>query len=570
MTVSKSQVRVKKYFAEHSKKKQVPTPVSPEQYKYLLKKFYYEFCPKHGYYGHVGGGDEAMAKKSIKECGYFIYQWQDDVVEALFTSVFYQKSLDLSISVLRQVGKTDIVALCSAFIFEEYYNAFGKPVSIAVFAPTKGTADILFRRICSFINKVALSEDGDTKERKISMRGDTLMLFGIYDETKGSTIEGNVFDIILRDEAHMGNDQKFIDETEPTRFSRGGTLVMIGNGGKSDCLFYQSIRRGNTYDERTDFTTKLIRYTWTEVEPYFEMLAEKGIATAKTRLNAIRHYIKKHGERSIAVQKNIFCKWSLDFESVLTRDQIVRCLVPNQPFPDAGKPLYLGLDIATLHDRTVATILDDQRNIVDWIIVKDKNTVARAREQIEYLREECLRRGYMEHIVALGFDATGLGSTGIIELLEEYFMCDLLEYKFNAQRKHDWYEAAIESIATDYDENRIKIPALNPCTELFIKEWTELKRKPLPIQKYDTFNAPEREDAFDDFCASYAIAINVMGQDISIYGLENDEILKDWNEDEPKKVVTSPFAGYSGFIPIQRSSGSSELESFNSEEFVSI
>jgi len=549
MVVSKAQIKARKIFAEHSKKRLVPEPVTKEKYNKILEKFYYEFLPRHGYYGHIGGGDERLAKQSVKEKGYFVYQWQDEIIEAYLSSVFFQRDTDLNISILRQVGKTDIVALCTAFILEEYYNVFGKEVKVAVFAPTKRTSRHLFDRSYKFMNKNLLAEDGDTKEEKTTLRGDSLNLFGIYDEVKGSTIEGFVFDIILRDEAHKGSDEKFIDETEPTRFSRGGTMILIGNGGKSECLFYHSIRRGTAYDAETKRYTKLVRYTWNEVEPYLEKLASFGLSTAQKRLNGIRSYIKQNGSNSYVVRKNLYCKWSLELGEVVNREQLLQCV---SLVEWKKTPLFMGLDIATLHDRTIATIMDEEKNIIDWIVVKDKDVVSRAREQIEFLAEECKERGYLEHLVGIGFDATGLGSFGVIELLEEFFMCDLVEYKFAAQKKHDWYEAAIETFYTDFKENRIKLPMFHPKLEEFIKDWVDLRRKQSEEKKYDSFFAKKADDCFDDYVSSYAICLDLWIQNMGAYQVQRlDEAAVKKAQAFYKKSLEkepAPYAPFTSFL----------------------
>lgn len=545
MRLSKAQLKTKEFYDGISKKQKEPIPLTDEQYENLLSYFYKTFCEKHGFY--------ISLNDSLTNNGYFIYKWQHDIIDAYFTSVFKQKSMDINISILRQVGKTEIVALCTAFIFEQYYNEFGKHCHIAIFAPVKKTATIMFRRATQYINKKLFAQDGDSKEKKESIRGDLIELFGIYDETKGSTVEGNTFDIIIRDEAHLGNDVKFTDETEPTRFSKKAPIIRIGNGGKKECDFYRSINMGNFKDEKSSHEVRLIRYTYTEVKPYFEKLAAAGVSSAKTRIDNIDHYIKKNGLLSMDVQKNIFCKWMLEYSNIISTQQLQRCAVPVTEFKKGVNTLYVAIDFATSYDRTVATIMDDERSVIDWVIIKEKNTQARIREQCESFRAVCEERGYMDDMVACAFDATGVGAGGVVELLEDFFSCDLVPYKFSSQRKHDWYVAALESLATDYDIDRVKLPELHPCYKLFVKEWIELERHELPEQKYDVFRAPKREGYFDDFVASYAMCLDLMNTMGSFYKLERLENPNELNNDNAEmrdllRKELNIFSKYSSLI----------------------
>ena len=139
MVLNKSQLKVRGIIKKHTKKQVIP--VTEDRLTEIISDFYYNFAPKHGFYGRVGGGTEYDVEEAKKNNGYFIFAWQDDIIVAMLTAVFAQHSWDVLISVLRQVGKTEIVALVTAYIFENFYKEFFVPCNIAVFAPVKTTGD---------------------------------------------------------------------------------------------------------------------------------------------------------------------------------------------------------------------------------------------------------------------------------------------------------------------------------------------------------------------------------------------------------------------------------------------
>lgn len=504
MSISDAKRKAQKVYQYRSKQQRTSRPLNSREFRLLLRKFY-AFAAKHGFYRSI---DESIEKR-----GFFIFQFQEEIGVAILRSLFQQRDIDLNISVLRQVGKTEFVSLTTAFAFERFYDVFFRPLEIAVIAPEKDTAGVVFRRITKYINPKVLIQGGDTKKYKESVKGDTIQLFGIYDEYKGSTIEGRSFDMVIRDEAHLGNDRKFVDEVEPTMMSKRGPLVMIGNGGFKKCVFQEYINEGSKMDG--DHETILVRYTYKELKPYLQQLADKGIEAAKTRISKIERYIRKHGGLdSKEVLKNIYCKWMLEYSNAITHNQISQCY--GEVAWDGGG-LYMGLDFATMHDRTIATIMDENRQIIDWFIIKDANVQMRAREQGSLLREYCDEAGYTPHILAIGFDATGVGSGGIVEILEDEFKADILPYVFSGKMKHEWYMKSIEMMATSYDEDRLSFNPNHPCAPMFEEEWTSLERTELPKQKYCGWAAPNRVGCYDDFVASLAICVDVITGELSNY-----------------------------------------------------
>jgi len=489
--------------------------LSKIQFKYLLKSFY-EFARNHGFYN--------TRREAKDNNGFFLFQWQVEICEAILRSLFMKIDTDITISILRQVGKTEAVGLVTAFAIEKYFNYFKEPLLVAVIAPEKTTAVVPFDRIYKHLNKKLLIEGGDTKQNKKTVRGDEVKLYGIYDEYKGSTIEGNTFHLVIRDEAHKGSDKKFVDEVEPAMGAKIGALVMVGNGGWKDCEYKKAIDRGDSVytDEYGTHETVLIKYTYNEAKPYLQALSDDGIEMARVRLMKVEKTIRKHGIESLHIRKNYFCEWLLEYGTVLTQEQLNRCHDETIRWKVDKKNkknnyLYMGLDFATWHDRSIATIMNEKKHIIDWLVVKDDNERCEPREQCQRLSDMCDERGYTEHLIAIGFDATGVGSGGINEFLEEEFMCDLVPYIFSGKMKHEWYTKAIESVATNYDWDRIKFNPNHECASIFQKEWVELEQRELETQKYKAYSAPKKVGHYDDYVASFAIVIDLLSKETSVY-----------------------------------------------------
>jgi len=511
MVVSHSARRAKNKYRQESRQKRSITPLTDSEFSDLLEDFY-EFAKEKGFHRTI--------REAKEYGGFYMFHFQRDLADALLRSLFQQISMEINVSISRRSGKTDGMALATAYAFNNFYKIFRQPISVIVIAPEKNTASVPFKMIENYIDKTLLSDGGDTKKRKETIRGDCVELFGIYDEYKGSMIEGRDANLVIRDEAHMGDDNKYLDQIEPTLVSNRGASIFLGNGGFRNCLFKERIDRcykeginGKIIDEKHNFEEILIRYTYTELRDYFQKLADNGIQACKTRIDNIdKNILKAGGMASKEVRKNYFCKWMTEYGNCVTQEQLDRCHDKTILWtPQSEEDLYLGLDFATVKDRTVATIMDSRKRIIDWIVVKDANEVKQPRDQLTLLRTTCEDLGYYDNLVAIGFDSTGVGQGGVHQFLEDEFDCDLIPYYFTEKAKNDWYPKAIESIATLFDEDRLKFNPENAYSKIFEKEWIKLERRLYDNGKKGAkYSAPRKENSFDDFCASFAIVNDML------------------------------------------------------------
>ena len=550
MTLAKKEKRARKSYAEIAAKNVEISPVTDRQYEIIEQRFY-SFAKEYGFYKSLS---EAKKRK-----GRLIYPFQREIASAILRSCFKQETIRLNISIMRQVGKTEFVSLAVGFCYRNFFKVFGRPINICVVAPDQKTSTKVFQTITKYIDDASIT---DKKSEKRSKRGDQIDLFGIFDEFKGGTIEGRTYDIVIRDEAHRGNDRKFNDEVRPTTISNNNIIVFIGNGGFKRCDFMDKIERGS-HTEKVKVTEKiskkidhiLLRYSYKEIKPYLQKLAESGIESATTRIANVESEIREHGgEESWEVLKNYYCKWITEFGNYVTDQQLALCRDSSiRWYRSNPEPLYVGIDFAKAKDRTVATFVNQRREIVDWFVMKESNEELRIRYQCELLRDYCDSKRYTPHIQCIAADSTGLG-IGAMEFLEQEFgFSELLPYSFTDKKKHEWYSKAREQITTRYEQDRIKYNPKHKHAEQFEKELLELEVEAQESKKqYLQFHAPNRQNCFDDFVASFVIAIDARSKQAGMF----DE-LKTFREREgvdifrdpgPKEPTPSFFARYTSSI----------------------
>ncbi len=525
-------------------KKNALDKLTDKQFKGLLKKFY-SYAEGFGFWIRL--------QDAIDNNGYFFLDPQRQIAECILEGVFQKKSRTVNISITRQFGKTELVTLVTSFIYDEYYTVFKEPFSCLVVAPEKGTASEVFKRLENYIVARAPKMAVDKNGYKETVRGDTVGLVGIYEGGSGSTAEGRTYHFIIRDECHLGDDQKYVDQIIPTTFRKDAVIVNIGNGGFRKCYYLDRILDGTTHDNF------VFRFPYDSLKGYMQELIDKGLSSAKIWMRNIEKYIREHGGMdSYDVQKNIFCKWITNFGNFLTEKELLRCHDDTIGVYAQGVVLpkiYLGIDFASIGDRTIATFLNANRQIEDWLIVKDSNQHMTLRAQCEIIRDYCDEMGYTQRLAAIGGDATGLG-LGAIEFLKIEFGSQVVPYTFSSKKKHEWYISMRDLMMTKNDDDRIKYNPDHQWAHLFETEMIELE---VNVMKngYLGFQAPQKPNKYDDFPASLAIANDMRSRELQMYiGLKglSERMQRKYDLKKAKIRGTTPMNRYvpKSFLPARR------------------
>lgn len=418
------------------------------RYIALLVQFYKEAEDSNFY---------CMADKAKEKNGYFFTDPQREIAECMLASVFKKERREIYISLTRQFGKTQIVSMVTEFCYRHYSEIFGEPFAVAIIAPEKGTAAEVFARIKNYIIANEVDLVIDTRYETQTINGDTIRLYGIYEGALGGTIEGRTFSMVIRDEAHLGDDSKFIDQVIPATNRTSGPIVLIGNGGFRDCYYYRGLKRG-TNEEKGQY---VFRYTYKTLRKYMLDLGERGLESCKLWVDNTDRYITNvGGEKSLFVRKNIFCEWALQLGGFLSEENLKAC--PPVAQEDVAEEFFIGFDVAhSGMDRGVAAIMDRNKNMLDLWITKEIGEVIPLAIQAKKLYDRCIESGLMtvdgenSLLKCIGVDATGLG-IGMAEVLEQLFPVPIKRFVFTAKAKQDWFINFRDSVITDVSAERVR------------------------------------------------------------------------------------------------------------------
>ena len=248
---------------------------------------FYKYAEGYGYFKSINKCLE-LKEKSVSHK--FMFIPQQELAETLIKAIFQKKQHRIYLSLPRQIGKTEIVTMVASFCYDTYFPIFKKPFSLAVVTPNSQTSSAIFSRLCQKLYNMKVRLDIDKNIVKQTVRGDRVELFSIFSDKRSATTEGRTFHLIIRDEAHEGDDMKFEDELLPALNSTNGSFVMIGNGCFKNCMFWEGISMGDKEmllssvelqdGKRFDkyAYNKVIRYPYTtKIKPYFEKLGHAGL-----------------------------------------------------------------------------------------------------------------------------------------------------------------------------------------------------------------------------------------------------------------------------------------------------
>lgn len=426
----------------------LPDKLDNTQFVALLVRFYREAEDSNFY---------CSLPRAKEKKGYYFTEPQREIAECILASVFMKERREIYISIVRQFGKTELVAMTTEFCYRHYSEIFGSPFAVAIIAPEKGTATEVFSRIKNYIVANETDLPIDTKFEVKTMAGDTIRLYGIYDGATGGTIEGRTFDMIIRDEAHKGSERKWLDEVMPAANRTTGPIILIGNGGFKDCYYYRGLKKGTDVSKRH----YVFRYTYNTLRGYMLDLARQGMDSCRVWVENTDKYIENLGGRkSLFVRKNILCEWDLKLGGFLDRESVeaVEEVIKDDIHPD----IFLTYDVAhSGMDRAIATIIDRNKNILDLWVIKDTGEVVTLEKQANTLYDRCLESGLMTFdgkdcpLKCVGVDASGLG-VGMAEMMEKLFPIPIKRFTFTVQAKQDWYFHLRDSVVAEVPSSRVR------------------------------------------------------------------------------------------------------------------
>ena len=187
--------------------------------------------------------------------------------------------------------------------------------------------------------------------------------------------------------------------------------------------------------------------------------------------------------------------------------------------------LFLGLDWGRVSDQTIATVGNDQNDVLDWFAYPK----TRYEEQIELLlsdlkqpRKRTNQNGveeefdYFSRIIGVRGDSTGMGDFPMefLQSQSELPMGQESLVKFTLQSKHSMYSTWEQSLFRELgDPLRFSYPADHPQAPAFEEQTIKLVREYKGDGEFLSVHHPDEPDAHDDFPDSTALMVMVASGD---------------------------------------------------------
>lgn len=469
-----------------------------------------------------------MKKKKIEDGIYdfvqqnalqvFNYQftcWQEPIVREIIHRLLQGKRHTIVLSLARQCGKTETICItlwCLGLLFKSIKQ---KRMRACFTAPEKGTSSEIFDRTRLLFEQTKYMVQSINPIKEINSSsillsdGAKYETFGLFKgyaslESKKTTKEGRTFDIVVRDEMHLGEDGIYADEIEPAMATTAGLDIWIGNGGHRNCQAKKMIEQS---DERDDITFFL--ETFDTLKP--KMIREykkTGKQIFKNWVDSQEKYIRDHGQETDEVQKNLFCKWLVERGSFISRERLLACRYDHKTFET--NTCDAGLDWAKSCDSTVVTITDYHRNIRRWLRIGNESYVNQIPIITEFL-QECQEDGL--HILQIHCDSTGAGdsSTEMLERAVAPLGVSVVPVTFSPKSKDEMAKKMEKTIYAQREDRSLAYPSpdINENARHFEHEFIALEK----ITKENgmvTYSHPKINNAHDDFVDSYALSIYSM------------------------------------------------------------
>lgn len=489
-----------------SSRSTAPERLDDEEFKKLLNKFYLN-AEKEGWYCDLS---DAIVNK-----GFFFTAPQRKIAECILEGIFKKDKRTINVSITRQFGKTEVVSMVVSFCYEWHFRIFSIPFRCAIIAPNRNTSSKVFQRAENYIDSTGIPLKKNRRGlHKETVRGDCIIVFGIFEGSVGGNMEGETLHLAVRDEAHEGDDKRYIDEILPALMRTWGVEVNIGNGGYNKCYFYERIAEGyrRSYDEKLDIWSSnyVIRYTYENLREYFVKLAMHGLDSAKAWLAGNEDYIRKNGGRNgLMVRKNIYCEWVLSFGQYLTEEHVMAACVDNEDFAPDDR-IYAGFDVGFSGDRSVLALINHRRIVVGWYIIKKAGEMMSPTDQVLAAISVLYALGVEDRLEAFGVDETTTG-LAFMEPLMENLAVDIVPFNFAGRgKKHNWYINFQNGFTSENQDTRFFLNQNAVHFNDFKKEVCDIEVSVMG-NGFLSFQAPQREGFYDDFVAATVIAANLMG-----------------------------------------------------------
>ena len=436
--------------------------------------------------------------------------WQLEISREIFYRVFLRKRYTITISACRQIGKTETICFCIWFLSDMFTLITGERFRVCFTAPEKGTSSEIYDRTkllfdqCEAMYPKEFVFDQKNLDAMVMANGTRIETFGLFKtfakrEDKKTVREGRTFNVVIRDEMHVGNDEIFKDEIEPAMSTTGGLDIWIGNGGFRNCEAKKKVAAGKT-DRATVFF-----YDFDVMRDRMNDEYEKtGNKLFERWLDSQNKYIEDEGGKSSElVRKNLYNEGIVEFGNFCTPTELHACRRFEDPERFTSNWCDVGIDFGKKVDLTIVTVTDYENNVRTWGAFRGDYT-----EQTPEIAA-FLRRVKEEHRVVLKrcyFDSTGVGDV-VGELLKKELWFPCKPVVFSPKTKDELGRKGLRSLRTSEDTEKLSYPADHKHAPFFETQMLDLEKEFRGESEKLNYKHPPRADAHDDFPDSYFLSI---------------------------------------------------------------
>ena len=259
-----------------------------------------------------------------------LFPWQQQVYNSYVNDDYKYYILNTS----RQIGKS---LLISQLVLHSAIN--NENVVVGVVSLTYKQVKLIYNSISDILQNTPILASDNKSELEIKLvNGSSIKFLSIqnYD-----AIRGHTFDFLMVDEAAYIPPNVFQQVLQPTTLARGRKTVLCSTP-RGINYFYDMYMRGVNPDDKTTISFKF-DYT---ANPYFNL----------DEIDAIRKQLPDGIFRAEYLGE--FSESSSVFGNV-------NSVCVHNEWPSPIGHLYCGIDVGLFHDYTVASIFDQNGNLVD-------------------------------------------------------------------------------------------------------------------------------------------------------------------------------------------------------------
>lgn len=437
-----------------------------------------------------------------QEFGIDLYDYQIRIAEACLSAIFV-KPVDVAIVLARQSGKTETITLLIRFLLIFYRLMLGTPLMCGLASPKGEQAKTSLDRIKLSIRTLATRWQVEDREfnaatvrayRFDNLHGE-IFKFSLAPTTSN---ESKSLNLLIVDEAHLADDTKRSNELDPMLSSTNGVTFFIGVGCTRICDFLLA-KKGERHD-----TVAIVVPVDEVIRDRRKKFDETGDPKHLNYEHAFERELRKKGRQNPELRRNYYLEDTVEEGNFVSRERLLSCARG----PDVVVPtdtLYAGVDWARESDFTWLTIVNDKGDVIDWF----KYPHGLYKNQVELMNADLKARGYLDRILAVKGDDTGVG--GPMEILQENSVLPVSKdsfFKFSLQSKNDLYLCFEQSLFRDPgDPLRFSYPADHPLTAEFEEQMAKLLREYKGDGEYLSVHHPDEPDAKDDAPDATALAL---------------------------------------------------------------